>query len=186
MSKTPNHSTPRKKRAKDLEQEDHCINDTISAEHGIFTYRQIPLNESVATEIAKDFLKYCRSEKKGLSIARYCKMKGIARFTFDFWCTKYPPMAAAKKIGKTYIGDNREIGGLTRKLDPSLVRATMPLYNKEYKELEEWRSKLKTDESERDQTINVIMPKVERVIDNGPVQSGACPEPRGIEGKDKK
>jgi len=160
------HSTLASKETKDWKKDKHCINDQLAAQQGICTFREIPLNNTIANNLADEFIGFCEDEKFGVTIERFCKLKGIARSTFEFWCTKYPRLAAAKKIGKRFVGDNREVGAITKSFDYKAVAHRQHQYDEKYDMADKYQAALKkSDKEDSNQTIHVHLPENKRVID---------------------
>ena len=69
------------------------------------------------------------------------------------WLDKNEYLKEAHQYVMSVLGTRREIGALKREYDASMVRTTMPHYDKTWKELEEWRSKLKEPTESGDKIV---------------------------------
>jgi hypothetical protein len=72
---------------------------------------------------------------------------GIPPKAYQEWLKKFDYIREAHELLVFCIGNKREEGALTRRLDSSFVAKGLPMYLSQYAELEEWRAKLKEDSS---------------------------------------
>lgn len=63
------------------------------------------------------------------------------------WVGLYPEIKMAYNEAISAIADRREIKALKREVDASVVMPMMPHYDRDWKEMTEWRSRLKVDEN---------------------------------------
>lgn len=75
------------------------------------------------------------------------------------WKEKHDFIAKAYSVAMLAIGNRRENGGIKKKYDSGMVSYTMAHYDKDWKELAEWKSKLNAKEEDKPQTKIVIIEK---------------------------
>lgn len=93
---------------------------------------------------------------------------GIPERTYYDWVSKYDFFRDAHNQAIRLIGRRREKNGLQRKFDAGLVNATMPMYDKVWREAAEFRASLQNkDKSESQGTITVVMSSFDDVFEEG-------------------
>ena len=155
--KTPKHSTNKKKTTKTFTKlkPSETILDRINAENDLFFFRSKPMNETQANILAEEIVRYAQEEGVAVTRTRFCKQRGISRISLAKYAKKFPCIDMAWKIATEYVGDNRHVGAILKNPDSRLVERSMPIYSKEWKELEEWRAEMKVmkDKLERYEQI---------------------------------
>jgi hypothetical protein len=107
-------------------------------------------NEEILKKVAEELIRWAISEPDALKIAQFYVKRGIPRSTFYHWALINESFKKALEMAKEAIGNRREIGGLMRVYDSSIVHATMPMYDDEWKRLHEWRAQTKMAANEPD------------------------------------
>jgi len=156
-----NRNTIKKKAAKVCARNTHTIADILSAERGMFFFKQMPLSEAIAEALAEELITYAQDETEAFTLVRFCKKKGIAKSSFEYWCKKYPCLQKAKETALEWIADNREIGAMTRILDGNSVFKKQAVYDAEYKAETARKATLGSANRATQGVIVVEMPKAE-------------------------
>lgn len=126
-----------------------------------FTFKMQPVTEAFIERIAADLVHWAKTNPEAIKLSQFYAEKYILDETFRSWCNKYPTLKAARSIAKTFLGNRRESGGLTRKYDPGMVTLSMPNYDTEWKDLAEWKADIasKTHEGASGNAVyNITIP----------------------------
>jgi len=99
--------------------------------------------------LAKDLVEWAINDEKALKLTAFYTNRGICSDTLARWLRRSKILNTSHKFAKMVIGNRREVGALTKKFDATLVMRSMAVYDKEWKDLEEWRSDLKNKEEEQ-------------------------------------
>ena len=121
-----------------------------------FQQKMVPMSENGLERLANDIVNWAINDPKALKISQFILKRGIHIDTYYDWVKLYPIIKDANTIALQAIGDRREIAGLYRKLDGNMISFTMPAYDKTWKELQEWRAKLKEKETNNETKVVVI------------------------------
>lgn len=115
----------------------------------------LPEIERLATDLV-DWSK----EETSLRLNDFAPTREIARSTFWAWVEKWPILKEAVEDARLTIAGRREIGGLTGKYNAGLISHSMYIYDKDWKEMYEWKAKLAKKEDDKPTTIVVQMPSI--------------------------
>lgn len=115
-----------------------------------------PCSSLFLERLSEDLIKWVNESPDHLKITQFFTSRGIAISNLYKWLPKSEALQEAHAYALTVLGDKRELGALKKEYDSGMVRYTMPHYDKAWKELEEWRSKLKEDKEESGTKIVVI------------------------------
>lgn len=147
-----------KKRDSDVHRPYKWVEDYLD----LGTFRMTPVSEAYIERLSRELIIWADSnDPKSLRLNQFVKGKKIPHKTFDRWVEKYPMLGSAKEYAMMSIADKREVGAATREYADNVLRM-MPIYDHEWKALEQWRSSLKDDSSNAPVTINlpnIITPK---------------------------
>lgn len=131
------------------------------------TFKNTPISIDWLERLAKELIDWARNDKTALKLTRFYTNKGIASDTVARWRKRSKAFDKAHRFAKGIIGDRREDGGLTKKLDSSIVQKTMAMYDSGWKELEIWRSELRRLEQEQEATtFNIKMNAIKESKDD--------------------
>ena len=122
----------------------------------LFTGQGKPINETYIERISIEMTHWALNDKDALKVTQFRLLKGIDRQSWDRWVAKYPILKRAQEEAADAIGNRREIGGLTKKLDSGLVQYSMPHYDQDWKANVEWRSNLKAEQQNAGTQVVVI------------------------------
>lgn len=103
-----------------------------------------PVPDKVLAKYAQDLLEWALKED-AIKVTEYITLRTrVTRQVFYDWARRYKPLHDAIEQAKIIIGDRRERKALKGEYNSNIVLNTMPLYDQEYKDLYEWKAKLKT------------------------------------------
>ena len=148
IAKIPQHTTKKKQVPRTESQWDEYLN-TLSL-------KMEPAGDAFFKRIPIELITWAQENKSAYRLTQFLNMKGIPRGTWFKWCESKPLIKEAHEIALSLIADRREIGALERRLDSTMVKHTMPMYDKEWKALEEWRAKISNNEEQSGNKIVVI------------------------------
>ena len=123
--------------------------NTALSEKDIFFFKRVPVSDEYLQKLAFDLVHWALNDEKALKVTQFRTARFICRDVWERWMARCPELSDANSFALEVIGDRREMGGLERRLDSSIVSYTMPHYDPAWKELVAWKSALK--EKERDQ-----------------------------------
>lgn len=139
MSKSPKHSTiaGKSEKVKWTHWDDYFNTN-------LYTY--VPISEEGLEILGREFLSWARSDEDALIMEDFFNERGVPDTTLRKWLERSKKFQAVYDAGKRFISSRREKGGLRRGLSEGMITRSMPKYDLTWKELEEWRSSLRTKE----------------------------------------
>lgn len=135
MVKNNNHTTRTKKPTKKVK-----FKRKPSPQFGM--WREWPLTKASVQRLADALVEWARKDDS-LTLQQFWVERNITPKVYYDYKKKHECLQDAHEYAHACLGARREVGGLKRELDPGLVSRSMPIYSKEWKELEEWRNELK-------------------------------------------
>jgi hypothetical protein len=123
-----------------------------------FTGLTRPITNRYLENLAVDLIEWSKNDKS-IILKEFFAVRGVLKEVFYRWCKTYPPLKDAHEIAKSFIAIRREKGGLTKQYDTTMIMRSMPMYDDEWKEFEEWRASLKNKEEEKSRRQVVIIEK---------------------------
>jgi len=158
MAKTPNNNTPIKKNTnsgyENIEKDYPEYMDFFD----VFTMRLRPINEAWLEKLAKELVEWAKDENS-FKFTQFLSDRGLPHTSFYSWIKRSEALAEAHKYTIMTLGARREWGGLSKQLDSSMIKASMPIYDRDWKKLEEWRSDLKQKENDSEKPKIVVIEK---------------------------
>lgn len=92
-------------------------------------------------QFADEMLEWSKSDDS-LKITQYYNLKLIHNTIVDKWMERCPRLRQAHDLALQIIGARREIGALNKKFDATMIMRSMPLYDKAWRNIEEWRANI--------------------------------------------
>jgi hypothetical protein len=124
------------------------------------TFRKRPVSLEWLELFADKFLKTIISNEEIVTITQAHLLCGIYSDTIRAWRKRSKKFDEAYKFAKECIGARREAGAIRKKYDATMIARSMPIYDKAWKKLEEWRASLKNkEEEEKVTTFNINIPR---------------------------
>ena len=120
----------------------------------LFTFKMKPITEAFTHRFAAELIEWSRQDDV-LILKEFYLDRGIPRNTFYDWVNKYEVIKHAYNTAKERIGARREKGGMMRKFESSIISNSMPIYDADWKELLEWKAKMRNDT--QDNTVKVVV-----------------------------
>lgn len=147
-SKTPNPSVPDGKSQKTWKEQ---WQDTGT---GIIK----PVSEEFVLTLFQEMRQWAIDNDDALKISQFWHIRRVPRTSMEMWRDKFPSCGALYKEVMEIIGNRREIGAMKRKYTESITMQSMALYDKDWRDMAEWRAALskKNEADEAKDTIVVI------------------------------
>ena len=120
----------------------------------------IPVSEAFIEQLAKDYTTWATLDETALIMTQFPLSKSIPPETFYDWINRSQCLAQAHAIALTCVGNRRELGGLNKRLSENMVSFTMPSYNKEWKELQEWRASMRDIKTNTNEQKVIVIEKI--------------------------
>ncbi len=118
-------------------------------ERDIFFFKKVPVSDDYLRSLARELVFWALNDDKALKVTQFRFKRHISRDVWDLWTARCPELRDANEFALEVIGDRREMGGLEKRFDSSIVSYTMPHYDPVWKELVAWKAALQ--DKERDQ-----------------------------------
>jgi len=123
--------------------------------------RKVPTKKEYIELVARDLIEWSTNNDEARTINKFYRLRGIPLVTVDAWKKRNSFFAGAVQYAKMAIGSRREDEGLIRNMDPGFVFKSMSIYDKDYRDLKEWESKLKEKEASAGQPLTTYINKME-------------------------
>lgn len=120
--------------------------------YDVFGLTMRPVTQAFIERLSKELVEWAKLDDS-LTIISFCRTKGLSRTTFYEWKNKYPEIKAAYEFAKEQFVDKREIGGLTRKYDPTFAFNSLAKYDSDWKEFMQWKANLKQDDGNQQKVV---------------------------------
>lgn len=156
MAKTSNNTLVSKKSIKKETSRD--IEKSFSRSPWLSEYldsslmRIKPVSSAIVNKIADELIEWSKSEQQ-FTLNSFLFQKGIPKKAFYEWIEKYPELKTAHGMFMMKMSDKREVGGLTRKLDPTFAFNSLPMYDPDWREFMQWKSNLKQQEDNQQKIV---------------------------------
>jgi len=122
----------------------------------LFTFKKVPISEAYIDRLATELLDWALNNDDALKMSQFYLGKGISYHSFSRWLKRSKNLEEAHNSALKLLGNRREIGAIKKKYDTSMIATMMPKYDEDWKEVIEWRSKLKEQEASNETKIVVI------------------------------
>jgi len=122
----------------------------------LFSGAKIPVTDEYLKKCATEWLQLVREEEV-LLMSTYRLRKAIPNQTWDTWIQRCPELQAARDLVRDMIAERRECGGLKNIYSAQWGLKQQHVYDKEWKESEEWRANLASKVANSTQPIQVIL-----------------------------
>ena len=147
-AKNSQHSTKKVVKPKNDSEWEQYLN--------MISFQLEPATSGFFKRLAIELYTWARENEKSYSVEEFLHLKGIPTGSFYRWVEKYPEVKQSNEEALSIFSIRRERGAIEKKLDGQMVRWSLPLFSKRFKDLEEWRSKLNKDKEESGNKIVVI------------------------------
>jgi len=114
-----------------------------------------PVPDAFLEQLAIDLISWVEDNPQVVQLIGFLKAKGIYPNTLRDWKERNESLKNAYNWTMFTLGQRREHKALTKDFDSSFVRYTMPLFDEDYKNLEEWRAKLR--EANEDSGTKIVV-----------------------------
>jgi hypothetical protein len=124
----------------------------------IYSMANKPANNRFIDSVARELIEWSTTDD-ALKIEQFWIMKGISLKTVKKWKTLNENFARAHQHALLAVGTRREVGAIRNRLNAPIIASSMPMYDKKWKKLAEWRASLRNKEEQQD-TIRVVVEEV--------------------------
>lgn len=124
----------------------------------LITFKMYPVTDAMLERLADELTKWALKEDS-LTVSSFCRIKGITKKTLYRWKDRCADLDAAYNFALEQFAERREVGGLTRKFDPTFAFNSLPMYDSEWKAFVEWKANLRK-ENENDKKIVVELSNI--------------------------
>jgi hypothetical protein len=98
-------------------------------------------------KVADELEKWVDEDPDAYKFNQFLIKHKISCSVWKNWLDRNERLQEAYSYALMSLGNKRELGGLHRKLDVSIVHFTMPMYDKQWREEVEWKSNLTKKEN---------------------------------------
>lgn len=139
----------------------------------MFEYKNKPVSDRFKEHLSRKLLDWAVNDDNAYKLSQFWIKEGIPPSDAERWRQNNEHIRRSYEIALLAIGNRRELGGLKKDLDSGMVKHTMPQYDKGWKDLAEWQSKLKEEAAGNGGTQIVVL---DRIPDSDLVPSKLTPE----------
>lgn len=108
----------------------------------MFTLRQKPICDAVLEKWGAELLDWAKNCDDALKLSQFCTLKGLTMDDLLRFSKRNQVFNTAYQRAKAMLGDRREMGALKKKYDTNITAFMMPHYDKDWKDMAEWKAKL--------------------------------------------
>lgn len=123
----------------------------------IFTLRTTPVSDTWIEKLALELVDWAINDPEAFKLTQFYRLKGIGSDDMKRWKERNSKLKRAHTIALEALGDKREIGALKKLYEPGTAARTMPRYDPEWRDLEEWRASLKNKDEDKNREPQVIV-----------------------------
>jgi hypothetical protein len=105
------------------------------------TFGMMPVDMDYFKKLAIEWIAQARNTEM-LLMTEYPAQKGIPAQTFLDWINRCPELKEAQSLVRTIIAMRRERGGLKNEYNGKMVERMQHLYDRDWRDAEEWRANL--------------------------------------------
>lgn len=122
-------------------------------------FKMKPATLNTIKRIAHELIQWALTDNEALKITPFFYKRGLNSITIKRWRERSPEFDSAYQLALHVIGDRREMGALKKKFDAGIVSYTMAHYDTTWKDLAEWRHKLRQPDEQSGKTQIVVIEK---------------------------
>ena len=124
----------------------------------LYSGRLKPAADGTISHFARELVEWAE-QPENLVFKQFLCENRISQKAFENWLKRSEELREAKQYALMVLAARREHGAIKKDFDPSFVKFTLPLYDPDYKKLEEWRASLKKDDDDESETKVVVLEK---------------------------
>lgn len=123
------------------------------------TWKEKPVPMHWIEALASDLLEWSlNDENEALYLSDFYRQKKISRNDFMRWLSKSEILKTAYDSAKRDISSRSYKGAVKRKYDANMVKHYLPVYDRDAKEIEEWRAELRSKEEDKNTgNVTIVM-----------------------------
>lgn len=120
---------------------------------GTFTWRERRPTEALINEICRRLIDFILNHPKPYTIQRFLFLNGLLENDYYKWQKDWPQLKKTHEYVKMGIGALREEKNIDGTFPTPSFMFVQPHYSSVWKEIVEWRNKLKNEEAEEKPTV---------------------------------
>lgn len=118
----------------------------------LFSFKMRPVTQAFIERLANELNEWSKKETS-LVFVDFYGSKDIPEDAYFRWVRTYPELKSVHAIAKKRLAGRREVGGLTRKFDPTFAWNSLGKYDDDWKEFVQWRANLKQDDGNQQKVV---------------------------------
>jgi len=123
-------------------------------------WKRTPVTDAWKDKLAEELYNWAKDDPEALKLSQFYIERGISNPDFERWTETHEKLRMAHDAALIMIGNRRENGTVKNKYNVSIVMPSMPRYDKNWKELSEWRAALRAQAEKENR------PDIKLVIEN--------------------
>ena len=151
---TPNRIIVKKKRTSKVTNSISTFKKEMYLD--LFTLRERPVSDDYLFKLALEWITVALNDETMLTLDDFLILKGLSRKTMMSWCRRCDVLMEAHNHVTMIIGNRREKGMLTKKLDSTGVLRSMHMYDDRWVKADEWRASLSTKILGAGNTVTIV------------------------------
>lgn len=124
-----------------------------------FTFKMKPVSDQWIDALAHDLLDWATTNDNAFKITQFYHLRGIGSDDIKRWRERNKNLDVAYVRALEMLGNRREIGAIKGKLKEGIVLSSMPMYDKKWKSLAEWRAALR-NKADEEKPVRVIIEQI--------------------------
>lgn len=117
-----------------------------------FTFKMKPVTQKFIERISAELIEWAEHSNEAVKLSQFFDAKRIPRDTWNNW-VRYDTFKVAKQLALSILGNKREYAALIRKYEAGTVNFMMPNYDPDWKEMLQFRAKLKAESENNNQPL---------------------------------
>lgn len=125
------------------------------------TWKTTPVTEAWLEALAKDLYTWAKDDSNALKMSQFYTSRGISNSTVLKWMKVSEKLREAHDMALQIIGDRREVGAIYNKLNASMIAPMMAHYDSNWKDIAEWRARLRGEAEAKSGKTIIVVPSLE-------------------------
>jgi hypothetical protein len=142
VAKTAKHNTVLKKETKNDRDPIRAKSPWMEDYQDFFTHKCHPVSQAFLDRLSCELIEYVENTKTIFRHEWFFTQKRIYPKTARRWAEQNEQFGRVYEVSKFILGMRREDKGLRKEFDSGLISTSMPLYDEEWRNLLEWKSKI--------------------------------------------
>jgi hypothetical protein len=122
------------------------------------SWKMTPVTQSFIQRMTEELVRWAKEDPAALKLDQWQVDNGICDETRDRWLEQYPLFKKAWQQAKKALGIRRENGAINNQYNASMIAPMMAHYDKNWKDMAEWRATLKGNVENKSERMIVVIP----------------------------